>query len=209
MIDCFTDVGRVGVYNNTRGSALILCMTSHFLFSTSSIALIDIYFDLGFGKNSIAMVLAETLNGLDDACAQGILLSAGSPLILQVWLQERLGLLIGSVPRPYHHRTVLFSGRSFADWILWMDQLSVGDICWIVNHWRIHVVTLKLDGFTRVLLMGLTKTSFYFPRRLARQYNHFQEASEPMFDHVCANRVRADTIAAFIVGWEHRLKAYY
>ena len=58
-------------------------------------------------KNAVMLVLAETLMGLDQAYAEGTILTIGSPFVLQVWLMERLGLFIHLnhlySPLPYDH----------------------------------------------------------------------------------------------------------
>ena len=58
-------------------------------------------------KNVVILTLAETLVGLDRARADGIMLTAGSPLVPQVWLMEHLNLFTHLAhfrsPLPYDH----------------------------------------------------------------------------------------------------------
>ncbi|KAL7264449.1 hypothetical protein ACSBR1_002406 [Camellia fascicularis] len=77
-----------------RRHALCLCMLSHFLFVSgsggSSVRLIEVAQGLKEGKSCIVMILAETLMGLDAFYSRETTRFAGSPLLLQVWLMDKL-----------------------------------------------------------------------------------------------------------------------
>ena len=104
-----------------RRHALCLCMLSHFLFVSgsggASVRLIEVAQGLREGKSCIAMVLAETLMGLDAFYRHETYRLAGSPLLLQVIFptQSRISVLLTSLgPRaqsfltkPYSHFSLL------------------------------------------------------------------------------------------------------
>ncbi|KAI8003265.1 hypothetical protein LOK49_LG08G03443 [Camellia lanceoleosa] len=87
-------------WQSFRQHALCLCMLSHFLFASSfggaSIRLIEVAQGLKEGKNCIAMVLAETLMGLDAFHRRETTRFAGSPLLLQVMFPSQAHICICS-----------------------------------------------------------------------------------------------------------------
>ncbi|KAL7197506.1 hypothetical protein ACSBR2_020109 [Camellia fascicularis] len=96
LIHQFSDAGDRDDHHwqGFRRHVLCLCMLSHFLlapgFGGSSVHLIEVAQGLKEGKSCIAMTLAETLMGLDVFHRRETTRFAGSPLLLQIWLMDKL-----------------------------------------------------------------------------------------------------------------------
>ncbi|GMP32016.1 hypothetical protein CsSME_00005971 [Camellia sinensis var. sinensis] len=99
LIQRFFDVDDRGdlLWQSFRQYALCLCMLAHFLlapsFRGSSIRLIKVAQGLKEGKSCIGLVLAETLMGLDAFYQWETTRFEGSPLLLQVWVMDKLKVM--------------------------------------------------------------------------------------------------------------------
>ncbi|MBY3556027.1 hypothetical protein HGI15_22055, partial [Modestobacter lapidis] len=113
-----------------RQHALAICLLGRYLLASGSllvpIQLCELLLPLSESKNIVPMVLAETLNGLDAARRGSAFTLRGSPLLLQMWLMERLSLLHPShYPnyKPSHYctrRLDLPDAESVRDWVFYL-----------------------------------------------------------------------------------------
>ncbi|XP_028110312.1 uncharacterized protein LOC114308827 isoform X3 [Camellia sinensis] len=82
------------LWQGYRQHALCLCLLAHYLLAPSvsgvSIRLIEVAQRLKEGRSCIGLALAETLMGLDAFHWRETFWFAGSPLLLQVWLMDKL-----------------------------------------------------------------------------------------------------------------------
>lgn len=85
--------------------ALAFCLIGRFLISIGTpyvpIQICELIPFLAKGHNLIPMVLTETLNSLDKIHEDPKVLLGGSPILLQMWLLERLKFLSPTVITPY------------------------------------------------------------------------------------------------------------
>ncbi|XP_074296330.1 uncharacterized protein LOC141626375 [Silene latifolia] len=125
------------------------------------------------------LVLAETLHCLDTLRHNLEAAFCGSPLLLQVWLQERMRLVERPLdPKSYQPHS--FAGRQrvvkgeqpLSYWREWMN--SGFPIRWTISWWHIPAMTAPRSSTTYYRLPGLTHSSFIFPSRLLRQFGRKQ-----------------------------------
>ena len=93
-----------------------------------------------------------------------------------MWLLEKLQLL--SKPKASPYKASDYPGRTFIerfhkeeDWLQWLKSLDAESIAWRCPDWTLPrsmmVANMNL-GY--VVIMGLTKSTFYIPQRFNRQY---------------------------------------
>ena len=127
------------------------------------------------GANPFSVILAETLIGLDSAKEGGKFQE--SPLLLQIWLKEKLSLIMPPAnplrfkPRQWKSRSLqhpepVMTGPK---WHEFLSTRSDDKIQWHCSWWQLSHVTREFFGHC-VPLAGLYFTSFYTPSRLYRQY---------------------------------------
>ena len=191
--------------------ALLLCLACHFIFSSRSQAVIPLVPAMLKDRlNPMAICLAETLMGLDEARAQGTTLLRGSPYILQIWLWERFRIVERN-PRSYHQRfyhhlrTVRVSFRSFTDWKQWLSEQSHSDICWLPDLWTHESVVVRLPDRIGVSLYGLHATTFSVPRRVAHQFGHTSETEALPRPHQLTSTITAKNAKIFTNKWPSRV----
>ena len=165
--------------------ALAFCLIGRFLISTGTphvpIQICELIPFLAKGHNLIPMVLAETLNSLDKVHEDPKIPLGGSPILLQMWLLERLKFLSPTVITPYkpqHYglRRIELPGKfSLRDWLGYFQTLSWRNIKWFIFIWGCsEQVLLRTSGCAMVRLIGLRSTSFYWPSRVLRQMGAMQ-----------------------------------
>ncbi|XP_074296255.1 uncharacterized protein LOC141626221 [Silene latifolia] len=158
--------------------ALVLFLLNHFLFvSPSTIfchgCLLKVVKHMRNDCSPMALVLAETLHCLDTLRRNPEAAFCGSPLILQVWLQEHMRLIERPLD-PLSYRPHNFAGRqrvikgerSLSFWRDWMSNEF--PIRWTIPWWRIHAMTAPRSSVAYYRLPGLTHSSFIFPSCLLR-----------------------------------------
>ncbi|GMP98804.1 hypothetical protein CsSME_00046546 [Camellia sinensis var. sinensis] len=127
LIHRFSDTGDHGDHYWQGFRRHALC------FGGSSVQLIEVALGLKEGKSCIAMTLAETLMGLDAFYRRETTRFAGSPLLLQVWLMDKLQV-VDSCPaysaRGYFFRQRLVNALDEGWWFDWMYSLSADRIAW-------------------------------------------------------------------------------
>ncbi|GMP95954.1 hypothetical protein CsSME_00044807 [Camellia sinensis var. sinensis] len=139
LIYRFSDAGDHGDHHwkGFRQHTLCLCMLSHFLlesgFGGSSIRLIEVAQGLKDGKSCIAMTLAKMLMGLDAFHRRETTRFAGSPLLLQVSLIDKLQVVdscLAYSARGYFFRQRLVDALDEGWGFEWMCNLSADRIAW-------------------------------------------------------------------------------
>ncbi|XP_074295473.1 uncharacterized protein LOC141623279 [Silene latifolia] len=131
-------------------------------------------------RSPACLCLGEILLGLDNRKANRDLPYLGSPVILQVWLMERLRLIEPPVHVPsYHARSIAMRTRLYmVDFTrvcnYWENKLKSDDgllIRWIVPWWHLKSVTgvSSLDPTRSARIPGLEFMVCIFPERLMRQ----------------------------------------
>ncbi|XP_056683057.1 uncharacterized protein [Spinacia oleracea] len=134
------------------------------------------------------LVVAETLLSADelkkDAKSE---IFKGSPLLLQVWLMERLWLLEAPAdPKRYRpialgNRKYLHQGQNEAEWASYFTH-GICSIKWVVPWWGLTNMTGGSEALVYVSLLGLSRPIYIFPYRVMRQYGLRQTI--PFFDTV-------------------------
>ena len=190
--------------------ALLLCVACHFAFSSNSQVIIPLVPAMLEDRlNPMAICLAETLMGLDEAHAQHTTLLRGSPYILQVWLWERLHIV--RKPQSFHERyyphrrTVRICFHNFKDWRKWLSKRSHTSICWIVDRWPHESIVTNLPDRIGVSLYGLQRTTFCVPRRVAHQFGHAPEPDALPRPHQRTSAVTTKNVKIFANKWPSRV----
>ncbi|XP_056683737.1 uncharacterized protein [Spinacia oleracea] len=122
------------------------------------------------------LVVAETLLSADelkkDAKSEYF---KGSPLLLQIWLMERLRLL-ETPADPKHYRPIALGNRKYlhrgqdeAEWASFFSH-GICSIKWVVPWWGLTTMTGGSDVSVYVYLLGLSRPTYIFPYRVMRQY---------------------------------------
>lgn len=113
-------------------------MIAHYLLSTDvdygDLQISTIFNSFKDGKNIILMVLAETIKNLNHVYEHPDSVFTRSPLLLQMWLLDHLGLLV--IPPTIHNynsnhyqaHTLVRHTDTKNEWIAWMLELSWMDI---------------------------------------------------------------------------------
>ncbi|KAI8568249.1 hypothetical protein RHMOL_Rhmol02G0184000 [Rhododendron molle] len=129
LIELFSPPGdlRDMTYQTRRMIALCMCLLAAYLLVPSaghaSSALASVVVQVEARKDVIPMVLAETLIGLDKFCSGETETFGGSPLLLQIWLCDKVNVL--TIPpsnwayeaRLLSQRCFEFEDRSRAEWV--------------------------------------------------------------------------------------------
>ncbi len=182
-------------FNLTTQRALAFCLIGRFLISTGTlyvpIQICELIPFLLEHNNLIPMVLAETLNSLDKVHDNPQAPLGGSPILLQMWLLEKLNFLSPTTINPYkpqHYccRRVELPGQfSLREWLGYFQTLSWRNIKWFVFIWGCkEQILLRTSGCAMVKLIGLRSTSFYWTSRILRQMGAMQTIPTSMvFDH--------------------------
>ncbi|KAL7253163.1 hypothetical protein ACSBR1_007650 [Camellia fascicularis] len=139
LIHRFSDAGDRGnlLWWGFQQHALCLCMLAHFLLAPSSggsiIRRVEVAQGLKEGKSCIGLVLAETMMGLDTFHRRETNKFAGSPLLFQIWLMDRLKVVDSCSAystRGYFFRQRLVDFPNEGWWCHWMCNRSAVDIVW-------------------------------------------------------------------------------
>ena len=132
------------------------------------------------------LILAETIQGLDDCRTRRCSNLTGSPLLLQIWLQEKLSLLEKTAgnwmryqPRNHQERHIKeINGRpvytSVEQWIESIKTAPEEMITWTCPWWRLEHVTL-CAYVNCIPILGFRSCSYYYPALVARQYGVKQQ----------------------------------
>ncbi|KAI8551025.1 hypothetical protein RHMOL_Rhmol06G0152800 [Rhododendron molle] len=142
-----------------RRFALIISMLVAYLLVslTGQVSLVNVAAQLGVQRNVVPMVFAETLIGLDLASTGQTMIFGGSPLLLQLWLSDKLGL-IGTpeanwphLPGRMRQREMLYPEMTIEEWIRFMNELSPQEIIWRHEVLDIPDMAVNSAGFERMI----------------------------------------------------------
>ncbi|KAK9751101.1 hypothetical protein RND81_02G242000 [Saponaria officinalis] len=167
-----------------RKRALVLCLLNRYLFVSSSAimghgCLLKVVKQMRNDCSPVPLILAETLHCLDAVSRDPEVSFSGSPLLLQVWLQEHMRLIERPLdPMCYQaknfaaRRRIIKGEQSLGYWRDFMS--SAFAIRWIISWWRIPAMTAPRSSISYYQLPGLSHSSFIFPSCLLRQFGRRQ-----------------------------------
>lgn len=178
------------VYQRKRQIAISICLLARFLLVSAdgkfSPKLVDVAAQVVEGKDFVPMVLAETLLGLDKVHSKASMSFAGSPLLLQMWLFDKVNLLEKVViPKGREYYYAKFYARNYDSrlikhhdtvegWKQWFSTLMANDINWLCSRSVVPDMAIKNMNFKRMAIVGLTSFTFYIPCRFLRQLGNDQ-----------------------------------
>ncbi|GMY19911.1 hypothetical protein FCV25MIE_15150 [Fagus crenata] len=119
------------------------------------------------GKSLVPIVIVETMNGLDAMYRGETDIFRRSPLLLQVWLMDRLALIVPPTMTVYEPKHYLMRNLvrqdlvSMEDYLVDMCRRSCNHIRWSCPWWKNGMPILRACGRDHVSLFGLGHTSFY------------------------------------------------
>ena len=125
--------------------------------------------------------MAETLLGLDSVFLGGESQQfLGSPLTLQIWLMERLDMIVMPTvvdygPSNFLSRTVLKTEyQTKSDWVKFLNKKSSVSIRWNCYWWKCPPPLLRSFRSDHIFIVGLRRATFYKAYRLLRQFQYEQ-----------------------------------
>ncbi|KAH7862524.1 hypothetical protein Vadar_006040 [Vaccinium darrowii] len=206
VLRLFADYGPTGdlldfTVQNRRMFALCMCLLALYLLvpydGHPSSAIVGIAAQIEQRRDVVPMVLAETIMGLDAVKAGRTDTFAGSPLLLQMWLCDKVGLLREPAggwvyePRTWVDRPFVHDEADEDEWTDFFRSLEEDHIAWRCHWLPLLDMTANHMGDTWVILAGLQGYAYYFPQRILRQYCIRQEVeyavpatfSLPSFKH--------------------------
>ena len=131
--------------------------------------------------NPASLILAETLLGLDSIFHGGESQKfLGSPLTLQIWLMERLDMIVMPTvvdygPSNFLSRTILKTECQIeSDWVKFFNKKSSVSIRWNCYWWKCPSPLLRSSGSDHIFIVGLRGTIFYKAGRLLSQFQYEQ-----------------------------------
>ena len=172
------------VYTTFRRNAVILCLTSFMLLVTGAemvdSIIVQIVEGITMGRNPTPVILAETMNGLDDCKNDRETYLRGSPMMLSIWLMEHFQLVVPPVralpiTEQFFDRFLAYTGNeTVGQWTRWFAKDGISKIRWNVPWWTLGYPLMAMFPNTYVQLAGLRNTSYYSPYRILRQYHLMQ-----------------------------------
>ncbi|KAI8537837.1 hypothetical protein RHMOL_Rhmol09G0055100 [Rhododendron molle] len=161
-------------------------------------------------KNIMPVVLAETLMGLDLVKSGQTSWFSGCPLLLQLWLSDKVGVLeapeasFEGFPRQLVERPMVYPELTVDIWYAFLNDMQSEDIVWRCPWLNLPAMTVKSAGFKRVILAGLTSFTFYIPGRTLRQLGRNQESR--CFGRECFRLPTFDShnLQAYEYSWTNR-----
>ncbi|KAI8551024.1 hypothetical protein RHMOL_Rhmol06G0152700 [Rhododendron molle] len=160
-------------------------------------SIVSIALQMDARKSIMPVVLAETLIGLALVKSGQASWFSGCPLLLQLWLSDKVGVLEASeagfehFPRQLAERPMMYLELLIEEWYAFLNDMQSEDIVWRCPWLNLPEMTVSSVGFKRVVLAGLTSFTFYIPGQTLRQLGtnqknrcfgreHFEL---PTFDH--------------------------
>ena len=142
-------------------------------------SLLDVVVQWRRGYDIVPLILGETLQALDRLSTGKRYMHGGSPVLLSMWLMERLGVFgeaVGRVhPWTFTRRGSTVQIEDQGAWELWMARLRTRDLRWWIPHWGIETRRTCQEGSYIVVVPGLYQTSFYIPSLVMRQFGMEQQ----------------------------------
>ncbi|KAH7850139.1 hypothetical protein Vadar_028441 [Vaccinium darrowii] len=200
---------------NRRMFALCMCLLALYLLvpydGHPSSVIVGVAAQIEQRRDVVPLVLAETIMGLDAVKVGRTDTFAGSPLLLQMWLCDKVGLLREPAgdwvyePRTWVDRPFVHDEADEDEWTDFFRSLEEDHIVWRCHWLPLPDMTANHMGDTWVILAGLQGYAYYFPQRILHQYCIRQEVeytvpatfSLPTFKHSVFERYRTS--------WRHRV----
>ncbi|KAI8555278.1 hypothetical protein RHMOL_Rhmol05G0162600 [Rhododendron molle] len=138
-------------------------------------SLVSIASQMGARNNTIPIVLAETIMGLDLFKSGQTNTFSDSPHLLQIWLPNKVGLLEAPLigwnhfPRRMLKRSMLYPEREMLEWYVFLHDMQSDDIIWRCPWLNMHEMAVISASFERMVIAGLASFTFYIPGRTLRQ----------------------------------------
>ena len=162
-------------------SALAFCLIGEFLLCSrrpgfADARIFDLLDDVKKKRSLIPMVLAETFHGLDALSRGDTNIFQGSPLLLQVWLMDHMGILsLPTVatygPADYVGRKLqLFGCQTEKEWTYFLSKKDGQNIRWNCHWWKCPYPLLRSPNRDHIFLVGLRSVSFYRGERIVSQF---------------------------------------
>ncbi|XP_047337186.1 uncharacterized protein LOC124940699 [Impatiens glandulifera] len=126
-------------------------------------------------KDPSAIILAETLMGLDKSMGKKEILKQGSPLLLQIWLLDKMGVLQPPPPSikwmsPLMQMERLLKVQKI-DLVKSFDDDDTPQMIRCTMPWYgIKKMAYSMEGIPIIFLLGLNETTFYIPGRIPQQF---------------------------------------
>ncbi|KAI8571783.1 hypothetical protein RHMOL_Rhmol01G0145800 [Rhododendron molle] len=162
-----------------RMMACCICLLAAFLLVPSvgqpSPLLVGVAAQIEAHKDVAPLVLTETLIGLDVTRAGRTRVFGGSPLLLQVWLCDKLNLLTPPAndwwyrASGWNHTFQVIMYRNEDDWADFFASLDDDDIAWRCHWLRLPAMTMSNMGSPQVFVAGLVGFTFYSPLCILHQ----------------------------------------
>ena len=156
----------------------LLCSRRHGFMDAQAISVMNQMKD---GDILVSLILVETLLGLDVVFHGGETQNfLRSPLTLQIWLMEWLGMIAKPTtnnygPRSFLSRAVIKTECQVeSDWVKFLNKKSSTLIQWNYYWWKCPSPLLRSSGSDHIFLVGLRRATFYMEDRLLRQFQYEQ-----------------------------------
>ncbi|KAH7856490.1 hypothetical protein Vadar_001946 [Vaccinium darrowii] len=170
VLRLFADYGPTGdlldfTVQNRRMFALCMCLLALYLLvpydGHPSSAIVGVAVQIEQRRDVVPLVLAETIMGLDAVKAGRTNTFAGSPLLLQMWLCDKVGLLREPAgdwvyePRTWVDRPFVHDEADEDEWTDFFRSLEEDHITWRCHWLPLPDMTANHMGDTWVILAGL------------------------------------------------------
>ncbi|KAI8542757.1 hypothetical protein RHMOL_Rhmol08G0164400 [Rhododendron molle] len=162
-----------------RRFALSICALATYMLVSAdarvSCNLVSIASQMGARKNITPLVLAETIMGMDLVYAGKTNTFSSSPLLLQIWLSDKIGLLEvpqagwDHFPKRILQRPMLYLEIELERWFVFLNDLQLEEVVWRCPWLDLPNMVVHSAGFERMVITGLTNFTFYIPGRILRQ----------------------------------------
>ena len=133
------------------------------------------------GDNPVSLILVETLLGLGVVFHGGETQNfLGSPLTLQIWLMEQLGMISKPTIGNYGPGSFLSTAvikpecQTESDWVKFLDEKPSTSIQWDCYWWKCPPLLLRSPGSDHIFLVGLRRATFNKGDRLLGQFKYEQ-----------------------------------
>ena len=176
-----------GVIDNMQKNfGLALCFMGEFLLCSIRHGFVDaraisVVSQIKDGDNLVSLILAETLLGLDVVFHGGESQNfLRSPLTLQIWLMERLDMIVRPTtgnygPSNFLSRTVIKTKcQTESDWVKFLNEKSSASIRWNCYWLKCPALLLRSPESDHIFIVGLRRATFYKANRLLRQFQYEQ-----------------------------------
>ncbi|KAF8391075.1 hypothetical protein HHK36_023375 [Tetracentron sinense] len=218
-------VGLLGSWPQYHFRALALVVVGHVLFSLSfkfiDMQVLEVVEQIMTGHSFILMLLAETFRALDRCVQKRGGFFRGCIFLLQVWLLEHLKCCNPLATPAFMRQDLIESHCSFSEIPpfldspeMWYDQLVLlaPDMLVLKCSW-LHVVEIISSTSRKhhLILLGLRRSSHYFPNRVVRQFGCTQDipSIEVMTDVVEFGPSSEKLISDLLVGWRSRVRSTF